>query len=99
MARIFAVGARSRLRGAGWPGGRLYVSELGIRVRTTGALKIDVAVPREAVTGVWVGNGLYGKTLRISDAAGEMSHVAIQVPFRRKRILAELRRCGYPVRG
>lgn len=60
---------------------------------------VDVAVPKEAVTGVWIGNGLYGKTLRISDAAGQMSHVAIQVPFQRKRILNELRRCGYPVRG
>jgi hypothetical protein len=40
---------------------------------------------------------MYGQRLKIADATGALQRVGIEVPFRRKRIIAELRRCGYIV--
>lgn len=57
-----------------------------------------MSVPREAVISIIVGRGMYGQRLKIADALGALARVGIEVPFRRKRIIAELRRCGYVVR-
>lgn len=95
--RIFTVGAHSGLRGQRWPFGRLSVSPLGLQVTTSGRRPIRLSVPREAVFSVSVGKGMYGQRLRIADAAGAMARVGIEVPFGRKKIIAELRRCGYVV--
>lgn len=56
-----------------------------------------MSVPREAVIAVSVGKGMYGQRLKIADATGALARLGIEVPFRRKRIIAELRRCGYVV--
>jgi hypothetical protein len=56
-----------------------------------------VSVPREAVISIAVGKGMYGQRLKIADRLGALHRVGIEVPFRRKRIIAELRRCGYVV--
>lgn len=96
-ARVFAVGAHAGLRGQRWPFGRLWISPAGLRVRTPGRRSIDMFVPREAVVSISVGRGMYGQRLKIADAARALARVGIEVPFRRKRIIAELRRCGYVV--
>ena len=64
---------------------------------TSGRRPISLSVPREAVISVSVGKGMYGQRLKIADAAGAMARVSIEVPFRRRKIIAELRRCGYVV--
>lgn len=56
-----------------------------------------MSVPRDAVISIAVGRGMYGQRLRIADALGALQRVGIEVPFRRQRIIAELRRCGYVV--
>lgn len=56
-----------------------------------------MSVPRDAVISIAVGTGLHGQRLKIADALGALAGVGIEVPFRRKRIIAELRRCGYIV--
>lgn len=56
-----------------------------------------MSVPREAVISIAVGKGMYGQRLKIADTLGALGRVGIEVPFRRKRIIAELRRCGYIV--
>jgi hypothetical protein len=56
-----------------------------------------MSVPRQAVISIAVGRGMYGQRLKIADLAGALQHVGIEVPFRRKRIIAELRHCGYVV--
>jgi hypothetical protein len=56
-----------------------------------------VWVPREAVISIAVGKGMYGQRLKIADVLGSLRRVGIEVPFRRRRIVAELRRCGYVV--
>lgn len=95
--RIFAVGAHAGFRGKRWPFGRLYVSPAGLQVHTHGRRSINLSVPREAVLAISIGKGMYGQRLKIADAAGIMARVGIEVPFRRKRIIAELRNCGYVV--
>jgi hypothetical protein len=40
---------------------------------------------------------MYGQRLKIADAVNALSGVGIEVPFRPRRIIAELRRCGYVV--
>ena len=54
-------------------------------------------VPREAVISIAVGKGIYGQRLKIADRLGTLQRVGVEVPFRRSRIIAELRRCGYVV--
>lgn len=44
-----------------------------------------------------VGKGMYGRRLKVADVSGVLRRVGIEVPFRPKRIIAELRRCGYVV--
>ena len=56
-----------------------------------------MSVPRESVISITVGRGMYGQRLKIADALGTLQRVGIEVPFRRRRIIAELRRCGYVV--
>lgn len=56
-----------------------------------------MSVPREAIISIAVGKGMYGQRLKIADRLGALQRVGIEVPFRRKRIIAELRRCGYVV--
>lgn len=97
LARVFAVGAHAGLRGQRWPFGRLWISPAGLRVRTPGRRSIDVSVPREAIISIAVGKGMYGQRLKIADRFGALQRVGIEVPFRRRRIIAELRRCGYVV--
>lgn len=97
LTRVFAVGAHAGLRGQRWPFGRLWISPAGLRVRTPGRRSIDVWVPRQAVISIAVGRGMYGQRLKIADALGALQRVGIEVPFGRKRIIAELRRCGYVV--
>jgi hypothetical protein len=97
--RIFTVGAHSGLRGKRWPFGRFYVGSAGLQVTTAGRRKINVFVPRPAVLSISVGKGMYGMRLKIADAVGAMARVGIEVPFNRRRVVAELRRCGYPVYG
>ena len=52
---------------------------------------------REAVISITVGRGMYGQRLKIADTVGALQRVGIEVPFGRKRIIAELCRCGYIV--
>jgi hypothetical protein len=94
---VFAVGAHAGLRGQRWPFAKLWISPAGLRVTTSGRRSIDVSVPREAVISIAVGRGMYGQRLKIADALGALQRVGIEVPFRRRRIIAELRRCGYVV--
>ena len=56
-----------------------------------------MSVPREAVMWIAVGKGMYGQRLKIADRFGALQRVGIEVPVRRRRIIAELRRCGYVV--
>ncbi len=95
--RIFTVGAHAGLRGQRWPFGRFFVSPAGLQVTTPGRRPINLWAPREAVISVSVGKGMYGQRLKIADAAGALARVGIEVPFGRKKIIAELRRCGYVV--
>ena len=85
------------MRGQRWPFGRLAVSPAGLQVTTSGRRSINLSVPREAVISISVGKGMYGQRLKIADAAGAMARVGIEVPFGRRKIIAELRRCGYLV--
>jgi hypothetical protein len=99
LVRIFTVGAHAGLHGNRWPFGRLYVGPAGLQVTTAGRRSINIFVPRQAVISVSVGKGIYGQRLKVADVAGAMARVGIEVPFNRRRVVAELRRCGYVVNG
>lgn len=96
-AKIFSVGVYSGFRVRRWPFARFYVSPAGLQVTAPKRGSRLLWVPREAVIVISAGRGMYGNRLKIADAAGAMAGIGIEVPFGRRKIIAELRRCGYVV--
>jgi hypothetical protein len=95
--KVFSVGVYAGFRARRWPFARFAVSPAGLQVTAPAKRAGTLSVPREAVLSISVGRGMYGYRLQIADAAGVMARIGIEVPFGRKKIIAELRRCGYVV--
>lgn len=95
--KTFSVGVYSGFRARRWPFARFSVSPAGLQVTAPAKRSGTLSVPREAVISVSVGRGMYGHRLKVADVAGAMARIGIEVPFGRKKIITELRRCGYVV--
>lgn len=93
--RSFRVGAYIGHRVRGWPFGRLYIGQDGIRVR---AWPLERYAERELIDEVVIEKKrsvIY--VLKVRDAGGIFTSTSVDITVGHNKILAQLRRRGYRV--
>jgi hypothetical protein len=98
MMRTFPVGTYVGRKVAGWPFGRLDVSETEVSVRCWPfAWFTTRSVAKENVAGVSVKRKMARSMLTIDDSAGDFAGVSVEISVGAGKIIDEFKRCGYPV--
>jgi hypothetical protein len=96
--RSFAVEAHAGRKIAGWPLGRLCIGADGLRVRLGFPWFVTRSAGKNAITTVRVTRIFPGVwCLRFDDCGQRLADTHVHLPFRRRRIVDELRQCGYAV--
>lgn len=96
--RTFAVTAVIGRRISSWPFGRLEISREFLRARGFG--RRERQAPGSAVTRITCKRDFTGLSrLRIDDVDGHFDDTRLELPVGSRRIMDELRTCGYPVQA
>lgn len=93
--RSFRVGSYIGHRARGWPFGRLYIGQDGIRVR---AWPRERYAERESIDEVIIEKKRrVTYVLKVRAAVGSFTGTTVDITIGRNNILAQLRSCGYRV--